>query len=107
MLVAGESQWMEEPELTCHSARPLGSPDVEEVGVTELAGCALRMTRHPPPPFSLRTARPPFRPSWEVARPLISCLALLSEFLARGPCPLFWEMACLPDPGVRAWLEAS
>lgn len=61
----------------------------------------------PAPTFLPQDGRPPFHPSWEVARPLISCLSLLSEFLARGPCPLFWEVPCLPDPGVQAWLEAS
>lgn len=33
------------------------------------------------PLFALRMARPPFRPSWETSRPLISWLPLLSEFV--------------------------
>lgn len=33
------------------------------------------------PLFALRTAGPPFHPSWETSRPLISWLPLLSEFV--------------------------
>lgn len=82
----------EEPDLW---ARPLGPLDVEEAEATELAGCALGVAR-PLPPFCPQDGTPPL-PPFLGDGPALSP-ALLSEFLARGPCPLFGEVACLPAP---------
>lgn len=82
--------WREEPDLW---ARTLGSLDVEEEAeAAELAGWALRVPR-PLPPFSPQDGTPTHTlPPFLGDGPALSP-ALLSEFLARGPCPLFGEVA--------------